>query len=61
MKTPKEGAQTSVYCAVSEEMEGVSGQYLSECRIDKLSKFAQDDYVAQKLWEASEKLTGLSC
>ncbi len=27
-KTPTQGAQTSIYCAVSEEMEEVSGQYL---------------------------------
>lgn len=27
-KTPKEGAQTSIYCAVAKELESVSGQYL---------------------------------
>ena len=27
MKTPVQGAQTSVYCAVSAELEGVSGKY----------------------------------
>lgn len=26
-KTTKEGAQTSVYCAVAEELEGVTGKY----------------------------------
>lgn len=27
LKTPQEGAQTSVYCAVAEELELVSGKY----------------------------------
>ena len=26
-KTPVQGAQTTIYCAVSEELEGVSGKY----------------------------------
>ena len=30
-KTAEQGAQTTIYCAVSEEMEGVSGKYLAEC------------------------------
>ena len=36
IKTTLEGAQTTVYCAVSEEMEGVTGQYLDDCKITKL-------------------------
>lgn len=27
LKTPREGAQTTVYCAVAEELESVTGQY----------------------------------
>ena len=27
IKTPKQGAQTSIYCAVSAELEGVTGLY----------------------------------
>lgn len=27
LKTPYEGAQTSIYCAVAEELESVSGKY----------------------------------
>ena len=57
-KTPWEGAQTTIYCAVSEEMEGVTGQYLADCRIKKTSNSqATDDQVAEKLWEVSAKLT----
>ena len=57
-KTPWEGAQTTIYCAVSEEMEGVTGKYLADCRIKKTSNSqATDDQVAEKLWEVSAKLT----
>ena len=57
-KTPWEGAQTTIYCAVSEEMEGVTGKYLADCRIKKTNNpQATDDQVTEKLWEVSAKLT----
>ena len=58
-KTPEQGAQTSIYCAVSEEMEGVSGKYLSDCAFKEPSKNAQDDEAARKLWDLSMKFVGL--
>ena len=59
MKTTQQGAQTSIYCAVSEEMEGVSGQYLADCKIGKPSKAAMDDEVAERLWQVSAQMVGL--
>lgn len=61
LKTPWQGAQTSVHCAVSEEMEGVSGQYLADCRVAKrmISPAVDDEEVAEKLWELSMKLVNL--
>ena len=57
-KTPPQGAQTSIYCAVSEEMEGVTGKYLSDCKIiTTRNPQATDDQLAEQLWEASAKLT----
>jgi len=58
-KSAEQGAQTSIYCAVSEEMEGVSGKYLADCAIKEPSKGAQDDEAASKLWDLSLKLVGL--
>lgn len=58
-KTAEQGAQTSIYCAVAEEMEGVSGKYLRDCHIVEESKGAQDDAAAKKLWEVSLQLVGL--
>ena len=58
LKTPEQGAQTTIYCVVSEEMEGVTGQYLADCKIRKTSHpQATDDELAERLWEASAKLT----
>ena len=60
-KTPKQGAQTTIYCAVSEEMEGVTGQYLADCKITKTENpQATDDELAEKLWEVSAKLTSVT-
>ena len=57
-KTPLQGAQTNIYCAVSEEMEGVTGKYLADCAIKEPSNpQATDDKVADKLWEVSVQLT----
>ena len=58
VKTPLQGAQTTIYCAVSEEMEGVTGKYLADCKITKTEHpQATDDELAEKLWEISAKLT----
>ncbi|KAH7942033.1 hypothetical protein HPB49_019910 [Dermacentor silvarum] len=59
-KTPKEGAQTSVYLAVSDEVAKVTGQYFMDCRRSLPSRNAEDPALARRLWDVSEKLTGLS-
>jgi hypothetical protein len=39
-------------------MEGVTGQYLADCKIFKhRNPQATDDQLAEKLWEASARLT----
>ncbi|XP_028407389.1 retinol dehydrogenase 11-like [Dendronephthya gigantea] len=58
-KTPKEGAQTSIYLAVSEEVEGVTGLYFTDCKVKEPSQAAQDDEAAKKLWDVSAKAVGL--
>ena len=60
-KTPWQGAQTSIYCAVSEEMEGVSGKYLADCKIqrDLKATAAADEAAADRLWRVSARMVGL--
>ncbi|XP_059046730.1 retinol dehydrogenase 11-like [Achroia grisella] len=59
-KTPWEGAQTTIYLAVSPELEGVSGKYFADCHEEKSCKKSRDPELARKLWEVSEKLVHLN-
>jgi len=58
-KSSKEGAQTTIHLAVADGVQGVTGQYFSDCKIKATSKLAQDDALAKKLWELSETLVNL--
>ncbi|KAJ8308133.1 hypothetical protein KUTeg_013007, partial [Tegillarca granosa] len=59
LKSPKQGAQTSIYCAVAEELEHVSGKYFSDCAVKEPDACAKDDEAAKRLWTLSEELVGL--
>jgi NAD(P)-dependent dehydrogenase (short-subunit alcohol dehydrogenase family) len=54
--SPEEGARTSVYLASSPDVAGVTGGYYVKCRPAPVSKIAQDDIAARRLWDASEAL-----
>ncbi|KAK4312058.1 hypothetical protein Pmani_016487 [Petrolisthes manimaculis] len=58
-KDVKLGAQTNIYLALSEEVEGVSGRYFSDCKQVKPTKLARDKDLAKRLWEVSEKMVKL--
>ena len=58
-KTVEQGAQTTIHLAVSEEVKGVTGLYFVDCKPKELTKAAQDDEDAKKLWEISTDLVGL--
>lgn len=60
LKTPTEGAQTTICCAVSEDLADESGQYYADCAVSPLLvPQASDEALAKQLWEVSMKLTGL--
>jgi NAD(P)-dependent dehydrogenase (short-subunit alcohol dehydrogenase family) len=59
LRTPEQGAATTVFLAQSPAVEGVTGKYFSDCKEIEPSKEARDAEVAQRLWEVSEQLTGL--
>ena len=59
LKSPEEGARTSLYLACSPEVEGVSGRYYAKCRERTPAAHARDPELARRLWERSEALTGL--
>lgn len=59
-KTPVQGCQTSLYCAVSEELDTVSGKYFSDNREAQLAPRMVDPERNLKLWEASVKTVQLT-
>jgi NAD(P)-dependent dehydrogenase (short-subunit alcohol dehydrogenase family) len=59
MLTPEEGAQTQIWLATSREVEGVTGGYFIRKKQVRPPKLARHPDVRRRLWEASEKLTGL--
>ena len=58
MKSPEQGAATSIYLAESPDVEGVSGCYFSNCREKGPAAHAADQTNAGRLWEISEQLAG---
>ncbi|KAL3856892.1 hypothetical protein ACJMK2_011600 [Sinanodonta woodiana] len=58
-KSPEDGCQTIVYCAVANEIKAQTGKYLENCQLIKVKKAALDKDMAQKLWELSLHLCKL--
>ena len=58
-KTVNGGAQTSVYCAVAEDLKDVSGCYFKDCEMADCSNLAKDGNLAKELWTLSERVTGI--
>ena len=54
------GAETLVYLAASPEVEGVTGKFFIDCREVPSSALSYDMELAARLWEMSERLTGMS-
>lgn len=59
IKTPEQGAQTSIYLASSPDVRGATGRYYANCREKRLSGPALDDAAARRLWEISEQMAGI--
>jgi NAD(P)-dependent dehydrogenase (short-subunit alcohol dehydrogenase family) len=59
MRTPEQGADTLVWLASSPEVEGVSGRYYSNRKPVEPKSLANDPGARRRLWNESEKLTGL--
>jgi len=60
MRSPRQGARTSIYLATSPEVEGESGGYYRDCRRVEPSAEARCDEAAARLWSESMRLTALS-
>ena len=57
--TPEKGAETIVYLASSPDVASTTGQYFYKCKPSTPTKEAQDDAAAKRLWDETERLTGV--
>jgi retinol dehydrogenase 13 len=58
--TPEQAAKRVLYAATSPELDGVTGRYLGDRAPIKAPAQALDPDANQRLWEISERLTGLA-
>lgn len=57
-KTIPQGSATQCYVAAHEDLEGVSGEYFSDCKRASYSKHADNEALVERLWQESEKMVG---
>ncbi len=66
-KTPEQGCSTTLWCAISEQLNDRGGEYCEDCDIAQLADdnapryshvapWAVDDESAARLWDATEKM-----
>jgi NAD(P)-dependent dehydrogenase (short-subunit alcohol dehydrogenase family) len=59
LKSPEEGAVTSIHLASAPELDGVTGQFFADRRPRRSSKRSYDESDASRLWAVSSELVGL--
>ena len=59
MPSAEKGAQPSIYLASSPEVGGESGKYFDKRMPKRSSEISYDAPLAKKLWDLSERMTGL--
>ena len=57
--SPEQGADSVVYLAAAPEVAEVSGKYFNNRREIRSSPASYDEATARRLWEVSERLTGI--
>ncbi len=60
MLTPEQGADTIIWAAAAPELAAQSGRYFKKRKPHDPSKPAHDPELARRLWEESEKLSGVT-
>jgi len=59
LKSPEQGARTSVYVATDPALRGLSGRYFASARQARPAAIVHDRDVAARLWAISEERTGV--
>ncbi|PBC28255.1 Retinol dehydrogenase [Apis cerana cerana] len=58
-KTVEQGAQTTIYLAVSDEVNEISGKFFKDCKERELFCGVKDQAQAKKFWELNEEMVKL--
>ena len=48
-----EGAQTTLYCALEDDISKDSGKYFDNCRVKTPNKMALDDELCERVWDVT--------
>jgi NAD(P)-dependent dehydrogenase (short-subunit alcohol dehydrogenase family) len=59
MKSPDEGATTSIHLSTAPELDQVTGRYFADKEPKKSSKRSYEEIAAARLWQVSADLVGL--
>jgi retinol dehydrogenase 14 len=59
LKTPAQGAKTSIYLASSPNVDGVTGQFFANSKPKTANKVAYDADMTARLWDVSADLVGM--
>ncbi|CAK9816638.1 Retinol dehydrogenase 12 [Anthophora quadrimaculata] len=59
VKSIKQGAQTTIYCAVDENAAKESGLYYDNCRVVRSSQNTYNAELANQLWKRSCEILNL--
>lgn len=60
LRTPRQGAQTTIYAALNADLNSVSGKYFSNKAEAEVAEAALDKEAAKRLWVVSEHWTKLN-
>jgi retinol dehydrogenase-14 len=60
MKSPQQGATTSIYLASSPQVEGLTGRFLANRKVETTNKASYDTATTRRLWQISADLVGLA-
>ena len=55
----EKASATAIYLASSPEVEKVTGKYFEKCKAVPSSALSNDEWVAKRLWDLSNKMCGL--
>ena len=56
----QKGAETQIFLATDTSVEGITGKYFARCKEVKSSRLSYDKILADKLWEETERLSGVN-